>query len=771
MRNIKLILGLLILWIVANAQGTREVSVIPFPAKVISEVGTFTFTEKVRIVTLEPSWADLLTYAARRMEFALNYPLATEVIEYSMIQNNCVVISSERPYNPELGTEGYLLEIQPEVIRIRANTKQGGIYGVETLSQLVQSENGRVGACVITDYPRFAYRGLHLDVSRHFMPISFIYRILDYMAMHKLNVFHWHLVDDQGWRLEIKKYPRLTSIGAWRPNLEHLPWNDRTGKETQAKGLYGGFYTQEEVKSIVEYANKIGITIIPEIEMPAHVMSALAAYPQLSCTGANQGVIPGGVWPISHIYCAGNDSTFIFLEDVLSEVMNLFPGTFIHIGGDEADKTQWKKCEKCQARIRAEGLKDEAELQSYFVRRIEKFLNAHGRILIGWDEILEGGLAPKSVVMSWRGVEGGIEAVHQHHHVIMTPGSHCYFDHYQGDPSVEPLAIGGFTPLKKVYNYEPVPPVLSPSEALYVLGAQANVWTEYMPNPQHVEYMIFPRLAALAEVLWSPTDKRDYKSFSKRLKNQLERYDKLGINYARSIFQVNINPTVDTIAGHLVVELTSDASYGEIHYTLDGIDPGVNSPIYTDKIIINTSATIKTAVFYEGQRMGAIISRTFDLHKAFGRKVSLLHSNASPYDGGGAIGLCNGVYGTTSYSDGQWKGFLEKDAIITLDLGKQLTIKSISVDALQNSGAWIFYPEKVVFEISLDGEVWQKMDEKLNDTPWQWSATAIKIFKSKKLNVKARYVRVTLKNRGICPEGHSGAGQPCWVFTSELSIH
>ncbi len=771
MKKIGLIIWILGLCFGVFAQNEAVVSVIPAPVKVVPGEGSFSFTKNTEILTTEPAWVDFGYYAANWLEPWLGFRLMSGTIINSDNQYHSVVISAEKPYNPELGLEGYLLEADSVAIRIRANTRQGALYGIQTLAQLVQSGKGKVEACQITDYPRFAYRGLHLDVSRHFMPASFIYKLLDYMAMHKLNVFHWHLVDDQGWRLEIKKYPKLTSVGAWRPNLEHLPWNDRAGKEDQAKGVYGGYYTQDEVRKMVEHASSLGITIIPEIEMPAHVMSALAAYPQLSCSRKNEGVIPGGVWPISHIYCAGNDSTFTFLEDVLAEVMDLFPGTYIHIGGDEADKAEWKKCEKCQARIKAEGLKDEAELQSYFIRRIEKFLNAHGRILIGWDEILEGGLAPNAVVMSWRGEEGGIEAARQHHHAIMTPGSHCYFDHYQGDPSVEPLAIGGFTPLKKVYGYEPVPSVLSPTEAKYILGAQANVWTEFMPNPQHVEYMIFPRLAALSEVLWSPADQRDWNSFSLRLKDQLARYDKLGITYARSAFQVSVKPTVDPVGRRLEVELLSEAPYGEIHYTLNSKEPGPDSPVYTGKILLENSATLKTAVFYEGHPCGAIIARSYDIHKAFGCPVSLLYPNASRYDGGGSNGLCNGVYGTTSFSDGQWKGFQGDDAVITIDLGRKQKIRQVRVDALQNPGAWIFYPLKVVFEVSENGEQWLKVDEKENTSPWQTPSPEIKYFDSRKLSAKGRYVRVTLKNRGVCPEGHSGTGQPCWLFVSEVAVY
>ncbi len=378
--------------------------------------------------------------------------------------------------------------------------------------------------CKITDYPRYSYRGLHLDVCRHMFPVGFIKKYIDLMAMHKMNSFHWHLTEDQGWRIEIKKYPLLTSVGAWRKSS---PVGRNEGQDSIP---YGGFYTQDEVRDIVEYARKRFITVIPEIELPGHAQAALASYPHLSCTGG-----PFEVWTwwgvSENIYCAGNEQVFEFLEGVLTEVMHLFPSPYIHIGGDEAPKTRWKACPKCQRRIRSEKLADEHQLQSYFVTRIEKFLNSQGRNIIGWDEILEGGLAPNATVMSWRGTQGGIETARLKHPVIMTPGSPCYFDHYQADPSLEPLAICCFNPLEKVYAFEPTPQELTPEEATYIIGAQGNLWTEYIKTPEHAEYMAYPRAIALAEVVWSPKDKRNYDDFLIRLESHKLRLDYRGVNY------------------------------------------------------------------------------------------------------------------------------------------------------------------------------------------------------------------------------------------------
>jgi hexosaminidase len=594
--------------------------------------------------------------------------------------------------------------------------------------------------------------------------------MMDYMAMHKLNIFHWHLVDDQGWRLEIKKYPKLTEVGAWRVDMSHLHWNERPLINDPDNATYGGFYTQEEVKALVAYAADRNISVMPEIEMPAHVMSALAAYPEFSCTGEKLGVPPGGVWPITHIYCAGKDETFTFLENVLLEVIEMFPSEYIHIGGDEADKTNWRSCPKCQARISNEGLAGEEALQSYFIQKIERFLNSHGRKLIGWDEIIEGGLAPNASVMSWRGEQGGIEAAKMGHHVVMTPGSHCYFDHYQGDPAIEPLAFGGNTSLKKVYHYEPIPAELSVEEGRLVLGAQANVWTEYMPTPAQVEYMVFPRLAALAEVLWSPKESRNWADFSRRMEQQYRRYERLGINYSRSAFQVSVKPEVNPTKRSLVLSLTSEAYDPEIRYTLDGSIPGPNSLIYNRPVEINESAILKAAVFINGKSADQILERSFELHKAFAAEVELQYPSSPKYNGTGTYSLVDGINGSGHFNDGFWKGFLGDDMVATMRFPEPTAISSVEVDALQNYASWIFLPEKVVFKISEDGSNFSKLDEITNEIPKDEKGKLIQLFKTTQSAENITAIRITMKNPGTCPPGHSGEGEKSWMFVSEIIV-
>jgi len=436
--------------------------------------------------------------------------------------------------NKNIKPEGYKLKVNSNNLSIVAVDGSGLFYGVQTLIQLIPSsflsnqiKQVKVPACIITDYPRFKYRGMHLDVGRHFFPVSFIKQYIDMMAMYKFNTFHWHLTEDQGWRIEIKKYPRLTEIGAYRDSTLVGKYSDKPQKWDGKR--YGGFYTQEQIREVVKYADERHITIIPEIEMPGHSLAALAAYPYLACKpGPYRPATTWGVFP--DIYCP-KEKTFKFLEDVLTEVMELFPGKYIHIGGDEAPKDRWKESKLCQQLIKKNGLKNEDELQTYFVERIEKFLNAHGRQLIGWDEILDGGLSPGATVMSWRGIEGGIAAAKAGHDAIMTPGNYCYFDHYQTGPEGEPIAIGGMTTLKDVYDYEPVPEELNKKEAQHILGAQGNVWTEYMPTPEKVEYMVLPRMAALSEVVWTDKNNKSWSSFQRRIKDHFNRYKALGWNY------------------------------------------------------------------------------------------------------------------------------------------------------------------------------------------------------------------------------------------------
>jgi hexosaminidase len=472
-----------------------------------------------------------------------------DVISDATAQTGANIVLTLQAANPPLGDEGYSLTVAPEGVMIRAGSSAGLFYGAQSCLQLLsipgetagQRTNWLIPCVHIEDQPRFRWRGMMLDVSRHFFTKEEVERLLDEMAWHKLNVFHWHLVDDQGWRLEIKKYPRLTEVGAWRKAIG-FGLDAKASTAYGPDGRYGGYYTQDDVREVVAYAQARHITIVPEIEMPGHASAALMAYPQYSCTGGPFTTdLPGGVF--NGIFCAGNDDSFAFVEDILTEVCALFPGPYIHIGGDEVLVDNWKHCPKCQARMKQEGLTKESELEGYFIRRVEKIVNAHQRRLVGWSEIREGGLAANATVMDWVG--GAVEAATAGHDVVMSPLADCYFDHYQSlDQSKEPHAIGGYLPLKQVYAFEPMPTNLSAAYQEHILGAQANVWSEYMPNFKHVQYMVFPRLCALAEVDWSPKASRDWDDFSRRVGVDCLRLDQLGVNH-RALSTTPEEPVAD----------------------------------------------------------------------------------------------------------------------------------------------------------------------------------------------------------------------------------
>ncbi len=596
---------------------TNSVNIIPMPLKVELGKGEFKLSNSTQIIIgkYSENLIPVAEYLAAQIKIATGHDLQISGSQSEKGVNNSILLTLN-DVHPDLGDEGYILESNVNSIVIYG-APAGAFYAVQTLFQLLPSDiyalnktedeiNWVVPAVYIKDKPRFRWRGMHLDVGRHMFPVEFIKRYIDYLAMHKFNRFHWHLTEDQGWRIEIKKYPRLTKIGAWRDGtvIGHAG-----RKPHKFDGIrYGGFYTQDEVREIVRYAGDRFITVVPEIEMPGHSIAALAAYPHLSCTGGPFKVRQ--VWGIEdNIYCAGNEEVFSFLEDVLTEVLDLFPSNYIHIGGDEAPKIFWKECSKCQRRIRNENLKDEEGLQSYFIGRIEKFLNSKGRQIIGWDEILEGGLAPNAAVMSWRGIEGGIEAAKLNHNVVMTPANYCYFNDYQADPNLEPLAIGGYLPLEKVYEYEPVPKELSEQEEKYILGAQGNVWTEYIKTPEDVEYMAIPRMCALAEVVWSEKENRDLIGFVDRMAFHYNRLDAAGINYhwpSLSGFLKN-NVFIDEIE----IEIKNQREGSLIRYTLDGSEPSETSILYDKPLILTETTMLKVREYMPNGKAGRIYEGRF----------------------------------------------------------------------------------------------------------------------------------------------------------------
>ena len=666
----------------------------------------------------------------------------------------------EKNSKPE--KESYHLIVSKNAIKISAKNSEGIFYGIQTLLQLInfgQTNSIKIPCLQIVDEPRYSWRGMHLDVSRHFFPKEFIKKYIDCIAMYKMNVFHWHLTDDQGWRIEIKKYPKLTEIGAWRKGSMVGAYSDNKFDTVK----YGGFYSQEDIREIVNYAKLKHVTIVPEIEMPGHSLAALSSYPEFSCSGKPVDV--GVSWGVeNNVYCP-SEQTFQFLENVLTEVMALFPSKYIHIGGDEVPKEEWKKSDLCKEVMKRENLKDEHELQSYFIRRIEKFVNAKGRQIIGWDEILEGGLAPNAAVMSWRGIDGGIAAAKQKHNVVMTPGGYCYFDHYQGNPQNEPLAIGGYTTVEKTYSYEPTPDTLTVDEQKYILGAQGNVWTEYIQTPEHVEYMSMPRMTALSEVLWSKKVDRNYTNFVKRLTQHFTLLDSLHINYAKSIYELKTIVKSNENNG-LKLEISTPFDQSGIRFTTDGSIPTINSQKYFSPIFITESKTIKAAYFENEMLKGNPIERKFNFSLSTGKKIDLKNPPSEYYKGDGAFTLVNGINGDQAKHGFNWLGWSGKDLDAVVDFEKKESFSEINFQAVNKPESWIYLPKQILVFISNDGINFSNVSTLSTDEILK-SGGKINIHFQKQ---ESRFVKIVSECSGKIAEGKPGAGENAWMFIDEISI-
>ncbi len=768
--KIKYLILLLATAYITSCTNASRYAITPYPNHLEAKCGTFTILNAPFVC------GDGLDSASKRY-------IADFAAHLSAVSGGVNSIAGDGSVRFEvdstLADEAYTLNIRRKEIAVKASQRAGFIYAIQTLKQLLPVEiygsapspdaKWSVPCVTIADAPRFAYRGMMLDVSRHFFSTDEVKRYIDIMAAYKLNTLHWHLSDDQGWRVEIKSFPRLTEVGSIRKKTMILKeW------ENYDNTPYGGFYTQEQIRDIVAYADARGITVIPEIDLPGHMMAALAAYSVLGCTGGPYDV--SGQWGVrDDVLCPGKESTFKFIEGVLTEIMELFPSKYIHIGGDECPKVRWQECPACQARIKALGLTDtdkhakEFYLQSYVTKRVEAFLNANGRQIIGWDEILEGELAPNATVMSWRGNEGGIEAAKQHHKVIMTPTSHFYFDYYQSlDTENEPFGIGGYVPVERVYSYE-LPQELQGEQLKYVWGIQANMWSEYITSDEQLEYMLLPRLAALSEVQWCEPTTKSWERFVENIPHNVAMYDVNGYKNAKHIY--GITGKVGVNAKKECVEITLQTlGNAPIYYTLDGSQPTTSSSRYSSPIELRHAATLTAIVVRDGVESYPYVKR-FTFNKATGKVATLNTAPKDKHTYTGAAILTDGLHGDANYANGTWLGFLDEPLSATIDMGKEpQSYSKITVEALVIKSDWIFNPSSITISTSDDGKHFTQVATTTIATEVATDAEGIKRYDLAMPTSTARYIKVDVGTVTQMPEWHGGKGEKAYLFVDEIEV-
>ncbi len=665
-----------------------------------------------------------------------------------------VLSSAERPlrgiylrHNSQIeAKEGYTIRSNEHQLSLSASTGEGLMRAIQSLRQILapafeesKTQHWSLPPFEIVDAPRFEHRGLLLDVCRHFFSVEAVKKQIDLLALYRMNVLHLHLTEDQAWRLESEAFPKLNEIGSWRI--------EKDGSR------YGGYYSKKELREIVAYAEDRHIKVIPEIELPGHAQAALAAYPQFSCLGADAAISVANDWGVfKEIYCAGNDSTFLFLETILDEVMEIFPSRFIHIGGDEAPKYRWEHCAKCQARIVEEGLLDEHELQSYFIRRIEAYLNKNGRELIGWDEILEGGLSPTATVQSWRGMEGGLKALEAGNRAIMSPTSHCYLDYGLDRIDVE-----------KVYSFDPIPTGVSPVKAALILGGECNMWTEYVPDENTLDQKIHPRMQALAEVLWTYPEKRDFADFYQRLQNHYPLLDRLSVNYGPETVPATIY--ADVYPDSNKVFIGAKRNLADLNLSVSWND--TSGPWGFD---LKESGVLKVQATKAGRPYGQSISQAFAFHKALAAEVNYQEQFSTYYPAGGSLALVNGRLGSLNFRDGQWQGFAGKDVDLQLNLDSLQVIDSLAMNFYQYNNAWIFLPQKLKVYYSEDGNNWKRLGKVKPHLAPEERGQHIERFTISK-QVRAAYLRIEISSLKVVPDWHEAAGSSAWVFVDEIEVY
>lgn len=747
-------------------------SIIPQPVSIIEQDGWFEIIRSTEIGVENEGQQVIANGFFEHFQTVANW-----TPEISIDNSGDIIFRTKENLDPE----GYELSVTEQQIIISASSDAGYFYALQSLRQLLPVEfveasfapkiQWTIPAVEINDAPRFDWRGFMLDVSRHFFEVEKVKTFLDHMAALKLNTFHWHLTDDQGWRIEIKQFPKLTEIGGWRVDYNdhdwsHNRWWGRPVATASEQATYGGFYTQDDIREVIAYAQERNITIIPEIDVPGHAQAIIASYPEVACHPGPYFVATGGAFK-DNTLCPGKEVTFDFIEKVLNEVMDLFPSKYIHIGGDECNKSAWKVDPDCQRRMAIEGLKDEKELQSYFIQRVEKIINAKGKSLIGWDEILEGGLAPNATVMSWRGENGGIEAATQGHQIIMTPNEYSYFDLKQGHTDHEPNLGYSQCLLSTCYNYNPLPQRLA-SQSDLILGIQGNLWSESLPEWDQATYMTFPRLFALAENAWSPQASENWNGFIDRLYPQLCRLEKQNVRYAKSAFNVWINHK--GMDKSILIDMNIEANGLDIRYTLDGSDPDLNSKIYNEPFPLEKTALIKAAAFRNQQIQGDITQKQFHVHSAAKTNITYHTSFLKNKNGGGTTALTDLNYGSNWVVDSLWQGFRSSEVELDVIFNEVKQLESVQMNFLQVAISGIYMPKEISILGTKDGNTFSPLaTSALEEALIQGRYIHREKMKFEKQSLKG--IKVILQAVNPIPETHHRSNELSNIYMDEIIIY
>ena len=760
----KFLLAFLFAWLIDKTTVASVIHIIPEPVEIIEKTGVFHLNRTTRILIM----GDTTVIATVIKPFAISFKQASGILltisKKKSEADSLNVIVIELNHDPSIKTnEGYIIDVTKNQIHISAHGFAGIFYAIETIKQLLPREfygksnistkiRWQIPCVYILDYPQYSFRGMNLDVSRHFFPVPFIKKYLDILANYKFNIFHWHLTDSHGWRIEIKQYPKLTSVGAWRADRKGIPMTiaEPTGKNEPA--TYGGYYTQEEIKNIIQYAKERFITIIPEIEMPGHCTAALVAYPEYNCLNNKIPLLIPCGYPgdLQHNFCVGYDSTYIFLQNILKEVMQLFPSPYIHIGGDEVRGCPWFSCPRCRKIMEENGFETAKQLQSYFTKRIDSFITANNKRTIGWDEILLANISPKAVAMAWHGTEETVSDLKTGHEIVMSPYHFTYFDFYQSDPDLEEYITYAGLFLDTVYAFNPTLPGITDLVKKQILGGEGSLWTENVETGRRVEYMLLPRLLALSEDLWSDDQNKNYGKFIDKTEDEFKRLDLQHIHYAKSMYNLSLSPRFDSATKKIIVSIDNQvAGKYIIRYTLNSKKPDYHSAVYKSPLVIGKSVSLQTALFKKEIRLGKINRQRFTVHSGIGSKMNVMPVSSEEENSLEFKRLNDGIFGTIEPYDGRWVSFHDSVKTITIDLGKAHNIKNIFIRFMEDQVSDIYLPKTIDFSASADGSSFKIFHEVLNKSIPEQPLRHIIRYKLEALNLNARYVRISIKNANL----------------------